>query len=168
MKTIQAVTGLALVLLCFSVSAADVPTLDGVWLKDNIDAYNRLMAKRETGDDMTNAILISGWLRGVVAASQQSSTDIAVRMSLIARLHGDFKQKGDQKNAERMRVLYEDAKSYVPKFDVPSSTTMDQTTAVVLKYLTNHPEKWQSSAVSLTNEALTEAFPALGLSQKLQ
>jgi len=159
MKTIRAIAGLMLAFLCCSATATDLPKMDGVWLKDGIEAYDRLMGQRGTGDDMANGILMSGWLRGVIAAQQHSSSNLTFRMMLFANVYRDLKQKGDEKNAEIARNLYKDAQTYAPKFDVPAGVTMDQIAAVVLKYLTNHPEKWQYSAVGLTNEALAEAFP---------
>jgi len=159
MKTIRAIAVLMLAFLCCSATAADLPKIDGVWLKDGIDAYDRLVGQRGTDDDMTKGILMSGWLRGVIAAEQYSSSDLMFRMMLFANAYRALKQKGDEKNAEIARNIYKDAQTYAPKFNVPAGVTMDQITAIILKYLTNHPEKWQYSAVMLTNEALAEAFP---------
>ena len=168
MKTMRTMAGLMLAFLCCLATAADLPTMDGVWLKDGIDAYNRIMGHPSSRDDMVKGALMSGWLSGVIAAQQQSSSDSMLRMTLFASIYREAKQKKDEKNAEIARNAYTTAQLYVPKFDVPVGITMDQIAAVVLKYLTNHPEKWQYSAVSLTTEAMTDAFPKQLLTQELK
>jgi hypothetical protein len=44
-------------------------------------------------------------------------------------------------------------------YNVPSGVTYGQLSAIVSKYLKNHPEKWNKPAVDLVIFALQEAFP---------
>jgi hypothetical protein len=44
-------------------------------------------------------------------------------------------------------------------FEFPEGVNMGQICAVVSKYLKNHPEIWNKSAIDLVVDALMEAFP---------
>jgi hypothetical protein len=44
-------------------------------------------------------------------------------------------------------------------FCVPSQATKGQMVAIVIKYLNDHPDRWQYTAHSLVKDALLEAFP---------
>src|ERR1035437_5434497 len=140
MKAIRATAGLMLAFLCCLATAADMTPQDGVWLKNGIEAYNRAVVQGATSNDIMNGMAMAGWLGGVISAQRDTSSGFTIQMGFFAYSYSEFKKKKDEKNAEIVRTLYNDARSYVPKFDVPSGVQIDQIMAVVLKYLTNHPE----------------------------
>jgi len=53
---------------------------------------------------------------------------------------------------------------YTKYFCLPAKSTHSQTTLVVKKYLSDHPEKLHLDADGLVLEALVEAFPCTGSS----
>jgi hypothetical protein len=167
MKTIRTMAGLILAFLCCLATAADLPPQDGVWLKDGIDAYNRFMGQGGAQSDIMKGMGTAGWLGGVITAQRDRTSEFLLSMGVFAGTYRDLKQKND-KDAEIARNLYKNAQFYVPKFNVPVNVQIEQIMAVVLKYLTNHPEKWQYSAISLTKAALTDAFPEQLLTQELK
>ncbi len=167
MMIIRSFAGLIFALLSFLASSAEMPSPDGVWLRDSIEAFNRI-GTGGTQDDLVKGMAIAGWIGGVIATQRDTTSRMQITMGFFAYSYREFTQKKDEKNAALVRQLYSNARMYAPKFNIPSNVQIQQIMAVVLKYLNAHPEKWQYSAISLTNEALAEAFPEPILTQELK
>ena len=168
MTKIQVLTALLLSLLFCMANADEQQIADGVWLKNGIDAYNRIVAKQATQDDIANGALISGWVSGVLSEQQERNSIFKMQVGFFEFGYRDAKNKGDKKKAEHFQSLYKNAQIFSPRFIVPDSVTKQQIMAILYKYLSNHPEKWQYSAVSLTNGAMEEAFPASSLEKEIR
>src|SRR4051812_19054280 len=91
------------VLCCCSVlAAAQSPvTLDGNWLKQSVDAFNRIyVTKNIRAGDFENSFLLIGYVAGILAVHKQNN----MMASILVGTAADNQTKDPKSLADDMKV----------------------------------------------------------------
>ena len=127
------------VLCCCSVLAAAQPpvTLDGYWLKQSVDAFNRIyVTKNIRAGDFENSFLLIGYVAGILVVHRQNN----MMASILVATAADNQTKDPKTLADDMKV--KTALAFAPLLGIPDDLSPQQIVAVLQKYLDAHPGKW--------------------------
>ncbi len=152
----KALIGLVLCLLSAASFAQQQPAIDGNWIKNSIDAYDRVNVTRNgTSDDVSDSLLFIYYVSGMLAVHRQNN----LLASMFA--FGLDKAKKPQPNAaasaeidKQLRIAF----AFTPLLAIPDTLTPQQIVAILRKYLNANPEKWGTNAPLLITNAFQEAF----------
>lgn len=146
-------------LLLFAASAsswAQATKLDGAWLKRGLDAAERINAMQTSSeDDFAASMAAVSYINGVVSAHRDNSFK-AKLIAAVALTNRDSEGRKAFNPAEEATI--KTAMLFAPLRDLPDDVSRGQVFAIVNKYLSANPEKWNQSADSLIVDALSGAF----------
>lgn len=124
--------------------------LDGTWLKQGIDAFERVEARTSRPGDIDGqtAAILMAYVNGVSDVHLQNKVMFEL-LEKSARTNPSTVTPEGLKLASVFALLRRK----------PNDLSMHQTLAIVKKYLADHPQKWHEPANFLIFTALLEAFP---------
>lgn len=143
--------------------ADDASGPNGFWLKKGLSACPKVFSKGQllktaTQIDTVNCLAVSPWVMGYIAAQWQNNAIVDYTRSVLQRSIQAAKANNDQSAVNEFKRAIAIQEALVPLDGLPTSLPPEQATAVILKYLDNHPEKWGASAVEIVQTALRDAF----------
>ena len=137
-------------------ASAQSSSLDGNWLKQGVDAFERAHISRSgTAEDLNTSTAFVSYLSGMVAVHRQNNL-LAILLWSGAKKSTD--KTGQVRLSEPDTVRIQTAAAFTPLRSLPDNLSPQQLVAVIHRFLDDHPEKWGADASSLVTEALRSAF----------
>lgn len=129
---------------------------DGTWLKQGIDAFERVEARTSSLSDVDvlTATVVMAYVNGALDVHLQNKV-------IFELLEKSAKANPSTVTPEGLKL----ASLFAGLRKKPTNLSMHQTLAIVKKYLADNPQKWHEPASLLIFTALLEAFPPLPVSR---
>jgi hypothetical protein len=147
-----------LLLFAFSgpVYSQSPVTPDGNWIKEGIDAFDRVHVTRNgTTEDLEDSSMLVSFVYGMIAVHRQNNLLATLLIAASSPSNNNINAK-DMSPETLARV--KTALAFVPLMAIPDTLTPAQIVAVLRKYLDSNPEQWNKNATFLITEAMKASF----------
>lgn len=131
-------------------------TPNGNWIKDGIDAFDRVYVTRNgTNEDLEDSSMLISFVYGMIAVHRQNNLLATLLITASSPSNSNKSAKGMTPEAT---ARVKTALAFVPLFCIPDTVTPAQIVAVLRKYLESNPEQWNKNAPVLITDALKTSF----------
>lgn len=139
--------------VCLQTSFAQTTKRDGNWLKNGLDAFDRVFVTQNANEQDANAgLTLMSYVSGMLAVHRQNNLGALV----LAYALNSSPQKP---LSETDRAKIQTAFLFVPLLKVPDDLSPQQVTAILRKFLAQNPARWSESADKLITDAFAVEFP---------
>jgi hypothetical protein len=141
--------------LLVQVAVAQPAKRDGTWLKDGLDATDRVwVSKTPTEQEAISSIALTSYIYGMLAVHRQNNLKAVLLAGMVESKGG--KSVSDVDNA-RLRTAF----MFVPLLKIPDELSAQQVAAILRKFLADNPARWNESADTLITDAFESAFAVI-------
>lgn len=139
-----------------TVAGAQSAQLDGTWLKQGVDAFDRSYVTRNgNADDLSRTTELLAFVTAVVSVQRQNNLlALLVSSGIKKSTDNNGQVKLDEVDAGRVQT----AAMFTPLRALPDRLSPEQVVAIVSRFLISNPQRWGESAAGLVTDALREAF----------